>query len=260
MSKGKTSYSYWTAKDKNTLKEMWEKHTLSEIASFFNKTPNAIDHMARKLKLPPHREIATGKKYKRWTEREKNMLMSLWGEKDLNDIANRLGRSLSSIKDMVHKLGLPAAQDASNYLTQREVARIMGVTNKKLAYWENKRKIIKFRKVKLVGKMTYKVITLENLIKVLEEHQDLWDSTKMDFYALGSEPLWLCEKRKRDGQAVFGNNNEPWTVMQEQQLYSMWRKKVPQKEMAATLGKTQRAIRHRIQKLRKEWQKREQSA
>ena len=190
MSKGKTTYGYWTEQDKKLLIDIWEECTLSEIANIFGKTPNAIDHVARKLKLPPHRELVTGKKYRRWTER----------------------------------------------------------------------KIIKFKKIKLVGKMTYKVITLDNLMKVLEKHQDIWDATKVDFYALGSEPLWLQEKRRRDAKMIYGNNNEAWTVMQEQQLYSMWRKKVPQKEIAETLGKTQRAVRHRIQKLRKEWIKREQLA
>ena len=257
MQDGKRKYKYWDEFDKEMLALIWETDSISDIAKSLGRSSTAVHHMAKKLELPTHKELE-GKKYRRWTDEEKEYLCENWGEKDLNVIAKKLKRTIPAIKHMVRELELPSAQDASTYLTQREVARIMGVTNKKLAYWEQKRKIISFKSIKLCGKMTYKVIQLDKLLDVLKQHQDIWDANKVELYAFGEEPLWLQEKRKSDATKVYGNNNESWTAAQDMQLHSLWRRKVPQKEMAEALEKTPRAIRHRICKLRKEWIKNEQ--
>lgn len=124
--------------------------------------------------------------------------MNLWGSQSYAYIAKRTGKTETAVRVKAKRLGLGAVKNASDYLCAREVSRLMGidvhaVTNR----WIEKRGL-KCRKIRSGRRTLWVLIRHDDLMRFLEEHQDIWDSRRVEPYALGMEPEWLHQKRLKD--------------------------------------------------------------
>lgn len=126
------------------------------------------------------------------------MLKEMWGRTSYSVIAKNTGHTETAVRLKAKRMGLGAMKDASYYVCAREVSRMMGVDVHKVTdYWVRKYGL-KCKKIKSKKRTLWIFININELIKFLENHQDLWDSRKVEMYAFGMEPEWLKEKRKRD--------------------------------------------------------------
>lgn len=184
-----------------------------------------------------------------WTKEEEAFLHENWGVQTLTYIANSLKRKETAIRARAYVLGLGDSKSAGGlYYTPPEVAELIGVNTTTIYNWIDK-KILKARRKKLINKLYYQ-ISGENLIEFLRENTDKWDSRNLKEYALGCEPDWLKEKRKKDRGKKIRNKN--WTNEEDAKLINYIEIGYSMEEIAKRLNRTKNAIHARSQRLRKQ--------
>lgn len=93
------------------------------------------------------------------------------------------------------------------------------------------------------------LIKLEDFIKWLKAHQDLWDSRRLEPYALGYEPEWLVEKRKRDSEITTKSRGTKYTPYEDALIVMYLKQDKTQKEIGALIGRSEASVNARIMRL-----------
>jgi hypothetical protein len=102
MAKNKRGHGRkWTAKEVALLKELYPECPIGEIAKKLGRTVSTVKNRACQLKLK--RKSYLGKS---WTAEELQLLRELYPtHKDVQDIAERIGRSPGAVRAKVYNLG-----------------------------------------------------------------------------------------------------------------------------------------------------------
>lgn len=183
-----------------------------------------------------------------WTQNEIEHLKDRWGTVTPNVIAKELGRTTTAIIVKSKVLGLGSFLDNSEYLNAYSITQMMGIdTHVIQRTWKNHG--FKMKKRRIRGNQLFEVITLEELLKWLEEHQELWDSRKIPEYGLGTEPEWLRKKREKDKQLPPKSRGAKYTPGEDNKLVMMCRMGKTQAEIAEALGRTKASVNARAQRL-----------
>lgn len=113
-------------------------------------------------------------------------------------LTRRLNRTKEAIKIKATRLGLGGAKTNScKYISARCASKILGIDNHTIISWIKKGLLkARFQAISRCAKIW--CIDFYDFIEFLKNNQDLWNSTKVEIYALGSEEDWLLEKRKKD--------------------------------------------------------------
>lgn len=184
----------WTNEDLELLKEMVaSRKTLVEIMTMLGRSSRAIK---QKMKSEG---IASYFEGRPWTKEDEELLKELWGTYPPSKIASILGREISAICERSTKLGL-GSQISNNYdgLGIKDLCEIFKVSPTVISItWVALGLKLKVRNTSNVS--CYKYVILEDLLEFLYLNQNIWDSRPLEWYALGSEPDWLKEKRRKDG-------------------------------------------------------------
>lgn len=214
----------WTKEEIEQLKELSTSYNYKEIAKIMNKTENSIYIKARRLGI----KLLSDKKI--WTRGEEQLLKDLWGNKSIESISKELNRSINSLKVKATRLGL-GSMIKSNYsiITISEITDLLNVTRDRITTrWVKLG--LKLKKKKLTNNKEYYSVTLDDLMCFLEQNQDEWNSNYLEINALGPEPEWLKEKRKRD-------------LKEEPQFYRKWtEEEITKAEELFKSGKTYEEI------------------
>lgn len=133
-----------------------------------------------------------------WTKEDVERLEALWGWHSYAAIAKSVGHTETAVRVKAKRLGLGAVKDASDYLCSREVARIMGIDSHVVTGCWIGRLGLPCRRVRGKRKTLWVMVRHDHLMEFLEEHTEIWDSRRVEPYALGEEPEWLHEKRLAD--------------------------------------------------------------
>lgn len=189
---------------------------------------------------------------KKYTREEENYIRAHYGEKSVAEVAKHLGRTISSIRYKRWKLRLPPIKDAGEYISKTYVMNILSVSCSTLAIWESKGYIKFIRDKNKFGNMA--MIELSAFVKFLKNNQDIWDSRRVELYALGEEPDWLTKKRKDDANKTYDTNKfgKSFSQYEDLQLKSMLKAKIPRSEIAKMLGRTEHSIRCRIYTMKRQ--------
>ena len=175
-----------------------------------------------------------------WTEQEIDYLTYNWGVAPIEYIARALNRTAKSVATKAYKCKLGSASDGSEYLGAQQIADMLGVK------WTT-------IYLRWVGKYGLKVtpkslhfkrknrIKLSDLLEWLEKNQDKWNSNRVELYALGTEPQWLTEKRKRDVN-LPAMSHKRWTVADRRKAENLFRLGIPVREIAMRLGRSKRSV------------------
>lgn len=183
-----------------------------------------------------------------WTHSEIEHLKNRWGEATPNKIAKELGRTTTAIIVKSKVLGLGSFLDNSEYLNAYQITQLMGIDSHVIQRtWKNHG--FKMKKRRIRGNKQFEVITLEELLKWLKEHQELWDSRKIPEYGLGTEPAWLKEKRRIDELLPAKSRGTKYTPAEDNKLVMMCRLGKTQAEIAEALGRTEASVNGRVQRL-----------
>ena len=192
----------WTEEEYKLLEKLVveDKKSPKEIASILGRSEDSIT-----IKINRRGLKAQGNDKRFWTREEEEILSDLWGTVSVDKIAEKLDRTVSSLKNKVFQLGL-GSQMENNYdgISITQVAELFNVNDQTVSiYWislglkTTTRNISKTRK--------YRYVTINDLFDFLEKNQNIWDSRYLEKNILGKEPDWLKEKRKSDREKPIGS-------------------------------------------------------
>ena len=117
----------WTKEEIDLLKELSSKFHYKEIAKMMDKSENAIYLKSRKL------GITLIQDRRKWTEEEEELLSELWGSKTIDFIAQKLNRSVFSLKVKAVRMKLgPMIENRYDVLTIPDITDILGVTRDRI--------------------------------------------------------------------------------------------------------------------------------
>lgn len=181
----------WTEEEEKFLKKHIGKWSAKKIALKLGKTVSAVYNKTNRLNI----SVKTD-----WTAEEDEQLRDLWGIYKIETISKKMGRTVEAIKHRVKRLELDSSFEANGeFLKVSEIEKLLNVSGDRIRRtWFKKG--LKFYKVALSNKKSIYGIQLDDLMIFLKQHQDEFDSRFLEMYALGSEPQWLIDKRKKDFQ------------------------------------------------------------
>lgn len=238
--------NYWTPEQDDYIRKHWQEMSDEEMADAVGHTPASTSARRGKLGLC-HRQSFKGKD---WSQEELDYIREVWGEKTVPEIAKKLGRSINAVKVKTYRMGYTGQKWYGEMMSARKVSELLGVDVHAVTdYWIPKCGLKAKAKQLGVTKKTTTIIMFEDLLKWLEQHQDLWDSRRVELYGLGMEYDWLVAKRKADALKP-ARKAKKWTPEEDQRLIVMFRRGgMTNAEMGAALGRPASGVEHRLLRL-----------
>ena len=182
-----------------------------------------------------------------WTREEESYLEENWGTISIPTIAKNLGRSVVAIKVRASRLGLGPCLLGGEYVSFNQlVIALTGHTSHSyhLTSWvENRGFPIH---TKRVNKNTFRVVYLDEFWEWAEKNKSFIDFSKMEPLALGLEPDWVAEQRRKDYHAFSLQRKDPWTSAEDAYLLDLLKKQqYGYKELSEILHRSAGAIQRR---------------
>ena len=183
---------------------------------------------------------------RKWTREEIEILESHYGLWSFEAIGKNINRSAEAVRRKAYRLQLGKATRYTGNLTARDLGHALGVCPKTIVRWikneglkgkfsvvENKRKVWR--------------IDINNFWEWAEEHQHLFNATRMEENILGVEPNWFKEKRKKD--YPLRNEGKVFTKDEDEFILANY-KTMNYIYIGKLLGRTKASVKHRIRKLK----------
>ncbi|MEA5269382.1 hypothetical protein VB566_00240 [Clostridium perfringens] len=197
------------------------------------------------------------KTYRRWTKEEEEMLIARHGTFSLKSTAKKLDRTLQAVQLKLFRMGLTNNKDAFDYVIKKTLADTLGVNSKTIEYFATQG--LRIRKKITCKVKRYNFIAIADFWDWSSKNKELIDWTKLEKNALGKEPDWVDEERRK----ILLNKRPSkirgkWTEKEEKKLLSLYNSK-NYKEIAVIMGRTESSIMQKIGKLngtkrkRREW-------
>lgn len=189
---------------------------------------------------------------KRWTHEEIEYLKENWGTKSVPVLAEKLGRSQSSILVRKEKLHLGAFLDnhPKGAVTLGTICAALKVryTYYIMTSWAEKRGLPVF--TKKVRNCKFRMVELDKWWKWAEKNQDFLDFSRFEPLSLGPEPEWVNVKRSRDRLKKAYISKTPWTKNEDERLVKYLRdNKYTADEISKLLCRNNGAVTRRISTL-----------
>lgn len=200
---------------------------------------------SRKRKSPP-----LGKRP--WKPEDENYLAEKWGYASVPAIAKKLNRTENAVVVRAQRLGLGAVLMAGGYVTLNQLlatvtGRERGNTYQRKSWVENRGLPVHRKKV---NRCSFSVVYLEEFWEWAEHNRSFLDFSKMEPLALGREPAWVAEQRKKDYRACAIQRKDPWTADEDSRLKMLLgQHKYTWAELSELLHRTTGAIQHRCRDL-----------
>lgn len=158
-----------------------------------------------------------------WTAEEENYLRESWGTVTVDGICHHLNRTKNAVMVRVQRLGLPPYLESGEYITFQQLILAMGLGRTSGKYlqisWVKNRDFP--MRYKRRGKATIRVVYLEEFWPWAEKNRSFLDFSKMEPLALGAEPGWVAEQRRKDFQAFAIQRKDPWTPEEDGRLKTL---------------------------------------
>ncbi|MBR2081371.1 MAG: hypothetical protein IJ980_07035 [Oscillospiraceae bacterium] len=183
-----------------------------------------------------------------WTREEELFLEDHWGTMSVNNICRQLRRSRNAIMVRVNRLGLPPYFESGEYITMNQLIQALGYSagggSYKVKSWIKNRGFPVSNKKH--SQKVVRVVYLDAFWEWAEKNRSFLDFSKMEPLALGEEPDWLVEQRKKDAKAFSLQRKDPWTPGEDHQLARLLREhKYGYAELSAILNRSAGAIQRR---------------
>lgn len=156
---------------------------------------------------------------KKWTSKEEEYLTEKWGQVSIPMLAKNLGRSVNAIKVRAARLGLGPVLMGGDFVTMNQLVQALGYFGG-IGYltksWIRNRGFPVHNK--RVVNNTFRVVYLDEFWEWAEKNRSFLDFSKMEPLALGKEPSWVAEQRRKDYQACAIQRKGPWTPVEDDRL------------------------------------------
>lgn len=157
-----------------------------------------------------------------WTPEEYEYLEEKWGTVSIPTIAKHLNRPIEGVKIKAHRLGLGPALMGGEYISFNQLIRTLVGHNYQSYYlksWVKERGLpIHY---KTVNKCRWRVIYLDEFWEWAEKNRSFIDFSRLEPLALGEEPEWVAEQRKKDFQSFPLQREDPWTPQDDNYLINL---------------------------------------
>lgn len=156
---------------------------------------------------------------RKWTQEDEETLIECWGTMTVPGICKKLGRSRNAIMVRVQRLGLPPYLESGEYVTMHQLILALGYGGSdsyKVTSWIKNRGF-PVRK-KRHTKDAVRVVYLDEFWEWAEKNRSFLDFSKMEPLALGEEPDWVAEQRRKDYSAFAIQRKDPWTSDEDSRL------------------------------------------
>lgn len=189
---------------------------------------------------------------KRWTPQETDYLLESWGTVSIKTIGKNLNRTEGAIVLRARRLGLGAFCDSGDYVTLNQLLIAFNGSNYGFTYkiksWVENRKMPVHTKTVLNQRV--RIVYIDEFWKWAEANKSFLDFSKMEPLALGEEPDWVAEQRKKDFEAYALQRKDPWTSEEDSRLrYLLAQHKYTWAEITAMMRRSNGAIQHRCNDL-----------
>lgn len=183
--------------------------------------------------------------HKTWTAQEEEYLAESWGKISFAGICKALGRTKNSILVRASRLGLGPWLESGEYITLHQLSLALGFGQSSSKYflksWVKNRGCPIHNKRR--GKSVTRVVYLEEFWPWAEKNRSFLDFSKMEPLALGMEPEWLAEQRRKDFHACAIQRKDPWTPDEDSRLAMLLKQhKYGYAELSEMLHRTEGAI------------------
>ena len=155
-----------------------------------------------------------------WKPEEEEYLMEKWGQISVPAIAKKLNRTTNAIKVRAQRLGLGSVLMAGEYVTLNQLLAAVTGSGKSYSYkmksWvENRGLPVHTKKV---DRCSFRVVYIDEFWEWAEKNRSFIDFSKMEPMALGMEPDWVAEQRKKDFEAYAIQRKDPWGEDEDSRL------------------------------------------
>lgn len=187
-----------------------------------------------------------------WRPHEDEYLEENWGKFSVPALAKHLNRTVGAVKLRASRLCLGAFRMGGDYITLNQLHTAVTGSNGGGGYilksWiENRGLPVHTKKV---VEHRFRVVYLEEFWEWAEKNRSFIDFSKMEPLALGAEPDWVAEQRKRDFQGYAIQRKDPWTPEDDSRLIMLLKQhKYGYAELSDILRRSSGAIQRRCQDL-----------
>lgn len=183
-----------------------------------------------------------------WTEKEVEYLEEHWGMVSIPTIARNLNRTVNAVKVKVARLGLGSVLMNGDYVTLNQL--LLAVTGGASSYGYKMKSWVQNRGLpvhtKRVNQCSFRVVYIEEFWKWAEKHRSFIDFSKMEPLALGAEPEWVKEQRRKDETAFSLQRKDRCTKEEDHRLLDLLKQqKYGYAEMSKILRRSAGAIQRR---------------
>lgn len=239
----------WTAVEDMYLQAHYQEKTDEELAKHFRCHPSQVATRRHTKGLKRKRGKKAGGKP--WTPEEEALLYEKWGTISISGIAKNLGRTEDAVIIRASRLGLGAFLECGEYVSLHQLLVAMGYDgggNYKLKSWVENRGLPVHKKRRLA--QSVRVVYLDEFWEWAEKNRSFIDFSKMEPLALGEEPPWVAEQRKKDFTANAIQRKDVWTQADDSRLKMLLsQKKYTWAELSKEMNRSCGAIQRRIKDL-----------
>lgn len=182
-----------------------------------------------------------------WSAEEIAYLEEKWGVTSIPAIANKLNRSINSIKCKAQKLGLGRFYHQGEYVTLHQLIIAIG-QKQNYSYLNERLERDGFPiKYKIMINEKVKVVYIKEFWEWTKINQSKIDFSNFEENMLGPEDEWVKVKRKNDKLKKKTFKTTPWTAQEDRRLEQELNKyKYSYKELSEMFNRTEGALQRRI--------------
>lgn len=189
---------------------------------------------------------------RKWTEEEVAYLEERWGVVSVDVIANKLNRTVISVRKKASLLNLGKWINNIQHIKFRELIMALGYSESGYCYLKKKLKTLEFPiAVKKVSKMKVEVVDIEEFWKWAEQNKNELNFANFNEGCLGKEPDWVKEKRIADKMNPAKTKvKKRWTKEEDNLLIAKVKSNTyTYKMLSEDLVRSENAIKRRLMNL-----------
>ncbi len=174
---------------------------------------------------------------RRWTLEEEERLRVLCERYTKSDVARLMKRSRASVNNKRRELGIEPLMETTDRWTFTQITEAVGLSKGSVSKTWVKNGL-KYQK-----RGYFSLVKEEDLLKFMQEHTELWNATKCDYYLFYQYP-WFMKKLEQDKKQPLEQKRYYWTDYQKQQFKLLSKRGFTHQQIASAIGKTKRAVDH----------------
>lgn len=156
-----------------------------------------------------------------WTEAEDIYMMERWGNVSITSIANALNRTACAVRLRATSMNMGPVLMGGDYVTLSQLIKTVTGSQDfaygyKMQSWVERRGLPVHRK-KVIN-CSFRVVYLKEFWRWAEANRSFLDFSRMEPLALGEEPEWVAEQRRKDFGTFPLQRKKRWTKEEDSRL------------------------------------------